>query len=434
MLHEILMAMELNSNTLLVKNLINYSVAELSSLECFLVPLKALGFLIYFSFFLPSDRKGSKTRVQMGIITVDDFVQVALKSFKHCGLNLIPVKAKTKKEMIQNALKAFYFWFSIVNVLISIIFMVVHVWICRENMELVISTLPNIVNAPFIIFKIVMVYWHKNRVIGILKGLTDNFPTTNSQQNSLEVKKYLKQLQLFIKVYGGLMIIVYISLIIFTVNSYIFNGTSFLPVTMWLPFSYGNDIVYILVCFWISWISFNVETLSFGVDLLLFALVTMVTMMYNSLRKESEIMDVTETSIKAFVERHEKINALSVDLENTFSETFLYNFMQSSFLLCFVAFELSSASKLSVIMLFIPYLMTALNQIFLICYLGQTLIESSVGIATGIFNCTWYTIEDPKLKRAVLLLLLRSQKAQKLTAKKFRVISLESFTSVRKSF
>lgn len=375
----------------------------------------------------------------METFTVDDFVQVALKSLSYCGLNLIPKAAKNKKEKILHALKLFYFWFSIGNVCFTIVGMVIYVILNRENMDFVVSTLPNIVNAPFIIFKVLMINRHRNRINVIFKSLKDIFPVTNAEQRYVNVQKSFKHLKLFMRVYSGLMIIMFISLVISTLSSYFANGTMFLPMNIWMPFTYDHDIIYSLVCVWIGWNAFNVETLSFGVDSLLFALVIMVAMMYVALQKHSEEIgnnDTTEASIQAsikyFIQRHDKINTLSDHIEKTFSESFLYNFVQSSLLICFVAFELSSASELSVVMLFVSYLITACNQVFVICYLGQTLIDSSVGIATGVFNCAWYRIKDPKLKRAVLLLLLRSQKAQKLTAKKFRVVSLETFTSVTK--
>lgn len=141
--------------------------------------------------------------------------------------------------------------------------------------------------------------------------------------------------------------------------------------------------------------------------------------------------DVSKENIKWFVRKHCRVMTHVEKLEKTHSAVFLYNLVQSSVLICCLVLQLSSTDDLSLFMLYFPYLMSSVNQILLLCHLGQKLIDSSQSVADGAFNSKWLEFKSTQVRRTFCFIILRSQRPCKLTAKKFQVISLARFTSVR---
>lgn len=317
------------------------------------------------------------------------------------------------------------------NVIVSVGCLWTFVFVNLGDAKLVSSVLPNAANAPFLMFKTLMVYVNRKEIKEILLSLHGNFPLSKEKQTAINAHGHLKTITLLTRIYAGSMMFLFVAVIVYGFNFYIDFGTEKLPTDMWFPFSYADDKVYLAVCSWVNWISLNVELVALGGDLLLFALVTLVSMEFDLLRLDVENIGADgAATIESIVTRHQGTIDLCDKLEIIYASSFLYNVVQSSILICFVAFQLSSADGNSMFMVYAPYLFTAMIQIYLICYLGQKLIDASSGIATSVYNCKWYEPTNRRTSKSILMLLTRAQAPNCLTAKKFKIISLESFTTV----
>lgn len=80
------------------------------------------------------------------------------------------------------------------------------------------------------------------------------------------------------------------------------------------------------------------------------------------------------------------------------------------------------------------YLGTIVGQIWLLCYYGQKLIDSSADLAEGIYESDWMDLDNNLLRKQIILIMLRVQRLQRLTAKNFAVISFETFATVKYLF
>jgi hypothetical protein len=105
-------------------------------------------------------------------------------------------------------------------------------------------------------------------------------------------------------------------------------------------------------------------------------------------------------------------------------------FMQSSLVICLVAFQLLTVIEVREILANISLLGTIFNQILMLCAFGQKLINSSIGVSEGVYASEWESINDIRIKKSLLLILLKAQNPKKLTAMNFVDISLEIFTKV----
>lgn len=137
--------------------------------------------------------------------------------------------------------------------------------------------------------------------------------------------------------------------------------------------------------------------------------------------------------MKELVDRHNKLLDLGDKLQEIYQLTFLFSFVISSLIFCFILFKLSTTSpgdRVEAYSFFVPYLCMMVGQVFLICFYGQRLIDASLAVADGVYNCGWEEIFDVKFRKQLLLIIIRSQRPKTLTAMGFAEISLPSFTSV----
>jgi hypothetical protein len=65
------------------------------------------------------------------------------------------------------------------------------------------------------------------------------------------------------------------------------------------------------------------------------------------------------------------------------------------------------------------------------CDYGQMLKDASLSVADGIYESGWENLEDEKLKKMLMMIIMRSQKSSALTAMKFNEINLEQFAKVK---
>lgn len=371
-----------------------------------------------------------------GKIVASDFWKYQVKSYRMTGFEFQARQLTTIKEKVVGFVKSFYFYSAVINIAVSVLLMAVFIIKNLGDLLKITRVLPNVTNVPLVLLKTFTVCRNKELIKKMFMELEECFPTAASDQARWQVETYLRNFRRFANCYAFFLITLYISLVFKGMSEFYSSGKPSLPGDIWLPFDLDNIVIFTAVYFWILWLSWNTVLLSFCSDLTLNSLVTLIGMEYDILSKKFEnLKDVKPSekseTVKKLLDQHNKLNSFSDQLEKLFSFSFLYNFTQSSLVICFAAFQLSTVSEPSIMMLFGSYLVAILLQILLLCHFGQKLKTSSLNVSVGVYNCGWEEIQDLKLRRKIHFILMRSHKPAKLTAKKFRVISFESFTSVR---
>jgi len=131
------------------------------------------------------------------------------------------------------------------------------------------------------------------------------------------------------------------------------------------------------------------------------------------------------------IKRHVQLLDIRDELEDIFGPIFLLNLICGSLCLCFEEFHSIITESLSQkIVLFIMGITQCL-AIFVQCYYCQQLKDASLSISEAVYDCKWEEIEDVKVKKHLLMILMRSQKSKTLTCWKFAENSFELFGSVR---
>lgn len=117
--------------------------------------------------------------------------------------------------------------------------------------------------------------------------LKEIFPVTMSQQDST-LQQQLRRAQTFSKIYAYSIVSFFCVMVAYTIKNYYQNGADKFPWQLWIPFSYDDSRIYVMIVVWIWWLQFTISTLSFGADFLLFTTVLLTSVNFNALKKEAE--------------------------------------------------------------------------------------------------------------------------------------------------
>ncbi|XP_026764626.2 odorant receptor 4 isoform X1 [Galleria mellonella] len=125
---------------------------------------------------------------------------------------------------------------------------------------------------------------------------------------------------------------------------------------------------------------------------------------------------------------HQRLIRYGNDLEDAFSVVNLINVLLSSVNICCVMFSIIFLEPLMEMgnKFFIA---AALTQMGVVCWYADDIYRASVGVSDAVFASGWYNC-NPRCRRALLLMLQRSQRPLYFTALKFSSITLNTFRSI----
>ncbi|XP_059049028.1 odorant receptor 4-like [Achroia grisella] len=132
--------------------------------------------------------------------------------------------------------------------------------------------------------------------------------------------------------------------------------------------------------------------------------------------------------IVAVVKIHQRLIKYGNDLEDAFAVVNLINVLLSSVDICCVMFIIVFLDPiLEVSSKF--FLCAALTQMGVVCWYADDIFRTSLGVSDAVYESGWYNC-DIRSRRALLLMLQRSQRPLYFTALKFSPITLNTYTSI----
>ncbi|KAJ8708658.1 hypothetical protein PYW08_010040 [Mythimna loreyi] len=291
------------------------------------------------------------------------------------------------------------------------------------------------------------IYLNKETLIQILTKLKEIHPNfdENDTKGSFETERKIieKSMKLF-KFVQVLLLNIYILVVTtFCLIPGIISGYNYqktgefvvaYPYEVKYPFDVHKSSVWYLVYIHQVWATAIVIFNVFGCDTLFFALCVYINMHFNllGLRFEkivSNLKHETKKNLAKAIGRHHELIDLVDQSEILFTKSSLFNIVTSSILICLSAFNITVSDRMNIAFAFFTFLLMSLSQISMVCYFGDLLMTSSVAINKCIYNCPWYEA-DQDSKRTIFLVMMRSQKACRLTAWKFAVLNLGAFTTI----
>ncbi|KAF2894047.1 hypothetical protein ILUMI_12127, partial [Ignelater luminosus] len=139
-----------------------------------------------------------------------------------------------------------------------------------------------------------------------------------------------------------------------------------------------------------------------------------------------------EKNLADVVEYHLAVEGIADEFENAFGTLFLLVFVCSLGMLAFMLYHLTMIPLTDnrVYDVILACLCTCF-QTFIVCYWGEQVLTESQLVGNSAFNAN-FVKADQRLQKGLLLIICRSQKPVVVTAKKFAVINLYTFSWVRK--
>lgn len=370
-------------------------------------------------------------------ITFESFVQFSLVMLRMLFFDFEPLieNASFKKKVEYYSRMAFFAFCLLCSVVIFyqlIAYAVLH----SDDFEALAAAVPDMSTIFLMFIKAFLTFLHKNEIWEIfeeLKALFNRRESAFAKQKTLQCFKGYNRV---IKVYAAVFAALFLQLLYPWVRFFIY-GTMKLDTNLWFPFDAFTAKNFPFALFWTNWIVYSHCIFLLAAESLLYSLVTVIAMEFDILKNDFKglRLEPKEEGKKIFsrlIDRHNKLLEIADKLQGVYSLTFLYSFVVSSVVMCCKVFLLVTIkADLAHLGYHIFYFGMVSGQIWLLCLFGQKLIDSSIGVADGAYDCEWMSLDDNYFKKQISLAVLRARKPKSLNANKFAEISLETFAAVK---
>nr|AKC58565.1 odorant receptor 30 [Anomala corpulenta] len=213
------------------------------------------------------------------------------------------------------------------------------------------------------------------------------------------------------------------------------------------PFDWNKHFVYELIYIWQYFLNWYILFAVLAFDFFFVALVSMCAIQFsiwqhvmrNILNEESKEQrrvifgkmenEMTDKEmLRHCWQQHKLLNNICDDMESAFSITILLQFVVSTCANCaaFLTMKVDSSqfSKM------LSFSMGHTTQLFYYCYSGQELMYQSEQLSHAIYECNWHLSYDRDFRKALVLMLHKSQRIQCLTAANFTTLDFTSFIRI----
>nr|QBB72974.1 odorant receptor [Protaetia brevitarsis] len=140
--------------------------------------------------------------------------------------------------------------------------------------------------------------------------------------------------------------------------------------------------------------------------------------------------------ISFVVEHHAQILSFVQLINDAYSGLMIYQCACTFFIVGMSQFCLTINGfppKLTVMVTYVPYYVAGLCQMFTYCIAGDIITNQAKSIGDAAFNSHWWIKHQPKLTKALCLVIQRSQRTLTVTVGGLWVLNLETYSSIIKT-
>ncbi|XP_050452443.1 odorant receptor 22c-like [Cataglyphis hispanica] len=145
--------------------------------------------------------------------------------------------------------------------------------------------------------------------------------------------------------------------------------------------------------------------------------------------------DIVVNRICNFVRMHLKIMWMAKSVDNIFNLILLDELLGNSVVLAISLYYVITnlqVSEMATCCTFIFFAATALVILFGYCLIGDQLTQQCINVQNAYYECDWYEM-PPNCKKCLLICMIHGQVMLHLTAGRFYIFSLNSFTDIIKT-
>ncbi|KAH8306250.1 hypothetical protein KR018_005251 [Drosophila ironensis] len=291
--------------------------------------------------------------------------------------------------------------------------------------------------------KMFCILWNKPDLSAMMRELRGMHPRGKADEEAYRLQEHLRTCSRISRIFSLLY-----SLLIWTFNLYCIMeflvydkwlnlrvvGKT-LPYLMYIPWEWQDHWSYYLLLFSQNFAGYTSAAGQISTDLLICAVATLIVMHFEYLsdnlrnHKLSGVWEEDSLFLANMVRYHERLLRLSSKMNELFGIPLLLNFMVSSFVICFVGFQMTVGVPADMIFKLFLFLISSMSQVYLICYYGQLVADSSFGVSEAAYSQDWHN-GDIRYKRGLLLIIVRAQNITYLKATIFINITRDTMTDL----
>lgn len=326
------------------------------------------------------------------LVEFESFTRIPVNFFLTLGI--VPFQLESRKPLTRKRkiLLNVWFWLSFLNTALCVLGEMIYMVLIINSTRFV-ELIGVVLCIGFIwlsFAKVGTALWRQRQLSSLTSKLYKMFPKNLLEQKCYRASEFAKRCRRMMRLYACLQMVM-IALFTFTplLNTImLFVQHSVWSVDfaylIWYPFDpYGR------VWFELNYLS-QMSAAYFAAagilasDLLLCGLVFQMCMHFEYIGNRLRIyrpLGGRHSSLDHLRQRHQvrylaKIMRLGTDLDVIFGECILFNFVSSILIICVLGFLVVTAGQSSVLLMYGLTLATCIGQIYLVCLLGQMMIES----------------------------------------------------------
>ncbi|XP_043657160.1 odorant receptor 85b [Drosophila teissieri] len=337
------------------------------------------------------------------------------------------------------------FWANVINLSTVAICESIYAYSAfKDNKFLEAVTVMSYMGFVFVgLMKMFFIRWKKSAIAELINELKEIYPRGSVQEERYNLPMHLGTYSRIIFTYSLLYSVLIWTFNLFCVMEYwvyekwlnVREVGKQLPYLMYIPWKWQDNWSYYPLLLIENFAGLTSAAGQISTDILLCAVATQLVMHFDFLSNSMERHELSghwkkDSRFLVYIVRyHERIIRISNVMNDIFGIPLLLNFMVSSFVICFVGFQMTVGVPPDLVVKLFLFLVSSMSQVYLICHYGQLLADASHGFSVATYNQNWYQA-DVRYKRALVIIMVRSQKVVFLKATIFLDITRSTMTDL----
>lgn len=376
-----------------------------------------------------------------GEISCDSFLTIPLLFYKVLFIEMKPSsEAPSLKSKIMTTIKKANYVFVILNLALSIASSITNAVTKYGDGDIprAMNCVRDALTPLLILVNLMTTTSRRKKMFEAYNELKVMVDARRNEKSVMEMKIYLKELERYLMIYTVTFVLAWLVYFVPAI-SFFTSGLMIYLTDFWFPFDSSRNEIFPFVMVWMDYVAIVSSLSLLAVDTMLYALLTVLIMELDDLKScladlKSSTRQERAKTIESLISRHQMLSAISEKLQSIYDLDFLFTLVSVSMILCLSILHITKAptsgTGTAKITFNIFYIMVVTSKTWLLCYFGQKLIDSSIGVADGVYDSGWEELDGADREKYLTLIMMASHKPKQLKAKGLAIISLETFASV----
>jgi len=317
------------------------------------------------------------------------FMKYAVFFYTSVGIEPYTIDSRSKKASLWSHL---LFWANVINLSVIVFGEILYLGVAYSDGKFIdaVTVLSYIGFVIVGMSKMFFIWWKKTDLSDLVKELEHIYPNGKAEEEMYRLDRYLRSCSRISITYALLYSVLIWTFNLFSIMQFLVYEKLLkirvvgqtLPYLMYFPWNWHENWTYYVLLFCQNFAGHTSASGQISTDLLLCAVATQVVMHFDYLARvvEKQVLDRDWSENSRFlaktVQYHQRILRLMDVLNDIFGIPLLLNFMVSTFVICFVGFQMTVGVPPDIMIKLSLFLFSSLSQVYLICHYGQLIADA----------------------------------------------------------